>query len=546
MKEVRTAVTPPVQGGSGLYPPLVNALLEPGAYPHAVRNVELVQTHISYIFLTGQDVYKVRKAVNFGFLDFMTLEKRRHDCHEELRLNRRLSPAVYKGVVEITRRGDAYRVGGPGDVVEYAVHMAQLPRERMLDALLRRDEATPDMVRRLAAKIVEFHKRAETGPEVARFGSPESVRYNWQENLDQTAKYVGATIAEQQYRDIRAYAFHFLETRTSLLERRIAEGRVRDCHGDLHAAQVCFTDGIEIIDCIEFTQRFRCIDVASEVAFMAMDLDFNGRHDLSRLWVDTYVELSEDRELRELLPFYECYLAYVRGKVASFQVDAPDVEPPAREKARETARRYFDLAHFYTRLSGRPAVFITTGLAGTGKTTLAFDLARALGVDVASSDVVRKEMADVPLTERHFDPFNRGLYSPEMTDKTYDALIEKARRALRSGQSIILDASFREARHRKQVAAVAREADAEFYVLETVCPEPLALGRLERRLRKGASPSDARAEIYEAQKRSFEPIAEADSVHHLVVDTSRPGEQVVYHVLRRLSLEALAGVKRQQ
>ncbi|MDO8531926.1 MAG: AAA family ATPase [Dehalococcoidia bacterium] len=543
MRNVRTAAIPSVQGGSDLYPPLVRALLDPGAYSHPVQTVELVQTHISYIFLTGQDVYKVKKAVDFGFLDFTTLEKRRHYCQEELRLNRRLSPAAYKGVVEVTRHGDAYRVGAPGEVVEYAVHMAQLPRDRMLDALLRRDEATPDMVRRLAEKTVEFHRRAETDPEVARFGSPDAVRFNWRENLAQTEKYVGTTIAERQYRDMGAYATRFVDAQTPLLERRMAEGRVRDCHGDLHTAQVCFTNGIEVIDCIEFTPRFRCIDVASEVAFLAMDLDFNGRHDLSRLWVDTYVELSGDGELRELLPFYKCYLAYVRGKVASFQVDAPDVPPPARDKARETARRYFDLAHSYTQPLGRPAIFITTGLAGTGKTTLARDLARRLGVEVASSDVVRKEMASVPFTERHFDPFNRGLYRPEMTEKTYDALVERARHALKRGQSIILDASFREARHRRQAAAAADDAGAAFYVLEAVCPEPLALRRLERRLEQGASASDARAEIYEAQKRAFEPIAEADSVHHMVVDTSRPRGQVIDHVLRRLPLEALAGVK---
>ncbi|MBI4307724.1 MAG: AAA family ATPase [Chloroflexi bacterium] len=542
MTEARSAGQPD-QGERGTPTSLVQALLDPCAYPHPVESIDLVQTHISYIFLTGNDVYKVKKPVDFGFLDFTTLEKRRHFCHEEVRLNRRLSPATYLGVVEINRRGETYHVGGQGEVVEYAVHMRQLPRERMLDALLRRDAVTPDMVRRLAEKVVDFHRRAEASAESARYGGAEAVRCNWQENFTQTEKYIGVTITERQYRETRDYASRVLDERQALMESRRAQGRVRDCHGDLHAAQICFTNGIEVIDCIEFNERFRCCDVASEIAFLAMDLDFHGRRDLSRLWVDAYGALSGDAGLQGLLDFYKCYLAYVRGKVASFQMDSPHVDAAARARAQETARRYFDLAYSYTRPRGRPALFITTGLVGTGKTTLAHDVAERLGVRVISSDVVRKELAAIPPTERRFEPFDRGIYSPEMTAQTYDALFAEARRSLAAGQSVILDASFRLAHHRKLAAALAEGMSAEFFVLEAVCPEAVIMERLQKRVREGRSPSDGRPEIYAAQKRSYDPVAEADSAHHLVVDTSRPRERAVDDVLRRLPLDALAGVK---
>lgn len=308
------------------YPALVQALLKPQVYPGEVTNVEIVETHISYLFLTGEHVYKVKKPVDYGFLDFTTLDKRRYYCYEELELNRRISPDVYLGVVEIREQDGSYAIDGPGKTVEYAVKMRQLPEERAMKVLLERGEVSDEDMRHFAAKIAGFHSRAKTGPEITRFGDLEAVRENKEENFLQTEKYVDTTLSEDSFDDIVAYSRAFMDERKELFHRRAKEGRIRDCHGDLHTAQIFLeTDPergqggiISIIDCIEFNERFRYSDVAEDIAFLAMDLDFHGRPDLSRLFVETYVEESGDPGVLDVLNFFKAYRAYVRGKVTSF------------------------------------------------------------------------------------------------------------------------------------------------------------------------------------------------------------------------------------
>ncbi|MDO8491183.1 MAG: hypothetical protein Q7T04_04120, partial [Dehalococcoidia bacterium] len=263
-------------------PPFAEALLKPQAYPHLPQKVELVQTQVSFVFLTGDYVYKVKKPVNFGFLDFTSLEKRRYYCGQEVLLNSRLCPGIYLGVVKVCREDASFTIETQGEAVEYAVKMRQLPRERMLDYLLRHGNATPQMLEKVAGKLVEFHRKAETNPGIARFGGMETARTNTEENFGQTEKYIDITVSRDRYDVIRAYSLGFLERNVPLFEKRMREGRIRDCHGDLHAAHVCLTDDICIIDCIEFNDRFRYSDVAGDVSFLAMDLDYNGRSDLSR------------------------------------------------------------------------------------------------------------------------------------------------------------------------------------------------------------------------------------------------------------------------
>ncbi len=328
-------------------PSAVRTLLEPQAYPHNPREVELAQTQMSFIFLTGEYVYKVKKPVDLGYLDYTTLEKRRFFCHQELELNRRLCPTAYLAVVPVVESAGRLSFEGPGEAIEYAVKMKQLPGDRMMDVLLPQGQVTTDMVATVAAKLVRFHKATQTDESIASFGRLDVIRRNCDENFTQTEKYIGSSITAEEYQRIRDYTDRFIDANRQLFNRRVAEDKIRDCHGDLHAAHVCFTDDICIYDCIEFNDRFRYSDVASEIAFLAMDLDRYQQSALSVHLVDTYVGLSRDEGLLGLLDFYKCYRAYVRGKVESFKLDDPYI--PEEEKARvlSAAQSYFKLARSY-------------------------------------------------------------------------------------------------------------------------------------------------------------------------------------------------------
>ena len=327
--------------------PIVRALLESRSYPHKPQKVELVQTQMSFIFLTGEYVYKIKKPVNLGYLDYTTLEKRYYFCHQELELNRRLCPGAYLAVVPIIEEDSQLRIEGRGKAIEYAVKMKQLPQERMMDVLLPLGSVTVEMVTNVAKKLVSFHQKAETNHKIAAFGRLDVIRQNTDENFAQTEKYIGTSITDEKHQYIKNYANSFIDSNSGLFDKRVRDGKIRDCHGDLHAAHVCFTEDICIYDCIEFNDRFRYSDVASEIAFLAMDLDRYQQSDLSQHLVNTYVKLSNDEELLKLLNFYKCYRAYVRGKVESFKLGDRYIPEEEKIKLLTVARSYFQLAESY-------------------------------------------------------------------------------------------------------------------------------------------------------------------------------------------------------
>ena len=306
-----------------------------------------MQTQMSFVFLTDDYVYKVKKSVNLGYLDYTTLDKRHFYCQREVELNRRLCPDAYLGVVSISRDKDNISIEGQGEVIEYAVKMRRLPQQAMMNVLLASNQVSPQMVTRVAQKIAEFHQRAETNTNISTFGNLDAITKNTEENFNQTVEYIGKTISQIKYRHIKDYTDSFVEENTPLFHKRTTDGRIRDCHGDLHAAHICFMNGICIYDCIEFSDRFRYCDVASEVSFLAMDLDHYERADLSRSFVNAYVVQSRDNELLRLLNFYKCYLAYVRGKVESFKLDDPYISAEEKTKVLAIAKSYFDLAESY-------------------------------------------------------------------------------------------------------------------------------------------------------------------------------------------------------
>lgn len=341
----------------GQLPESVRFLLDPAVYPHPVTAVQLVQTHISYVFLAGDFVYKMKKPVNFGFLDFSTLAKRRHFCAEELRLNRRLCPEIYLAVPGLYRGADDSLYLGTGveqaevgEPVEYLVKMARMPEEGMMVGLLERGELGRVHLERIIDQLVPFYRQADGGPEIAALGSAEAVAVNVLENFEQTEGFVGGpALSREQFEGISAYARDFLK-QEELFAARQAAGRIREGHGDLYSANICFAgDRVHIFDCIEFNQRFRCCDIASDIAFLAMDLDLHGQEQLAAFFVAEFARRAGDPELTDLLPFYCCYRAYVRGKIGLFTAYAPEVDEATKAKSLELAARYFKLAERYAR-----------------------------------------------------------------------------------------------------------------------------------------------------------------------------------------------------
>lgn len=328
-------------------PPYIQHLLLTGSYPHAVRETNLVQTHISFVVLAGEFVYKWKKPINFGFLDFSTLEKRKFCCEQELVLNRRLCPEIYLDMVSVNTAAGQYSLNGPGDVVEYGIRMARMPEDRMMSNIIQAGSLTKGNLDAIIATLIPFYQAAETGESIREFGRSEAVAINVLENFDQTEVLVGqGGLSRPAFERIREYAQKVLADRARF-DGRVAAGRIRDCHGDLYSANICLADRVHIFDCIEFNDRFRYSDIAADIAFLAMDLDFHGLSDLSSYFISRFIAGSGDEGLPTMLNFYKCYRAYVRGKIGLFTAGDPAVDRGAAEKCLAQAARYFHLAEEY-------------------------------------------------------------------------------------------------------------------------------------------------------------------------------------------------------
>jgi len=326
---------------------LQKALLDPGIYPDHPPKVGFFETHISLLFFTGNHVYKVKKPVDFGFLDFTSLEKRKYFCEQEVRLNRRLSPEIYLGVIKIIYDGNRISLDGRGEVVEYAVKMKQIPEELLMDKLLEKGQVTPKMIEAVSEKLALFYSIAETNDFIKSFAKPERIKQDTDENFEQTEKYIEITISKDVYLEIQNRTNDFFGTQEEIFHQRIAADRIRDCHGDLRLEHIFWGDEISIFDCIEFNERFRYTDTSADIAFLAMDLDYHGREDLSDHLIQTYMKKSGDQELMKVLHFYKCYRAYVRGKVESFRLDDLNIPEVGKKGALQRAQKYFNLAQRY-------------------------------------------------------------------------------------------------------------------------------------------------------------------------------------------------------
>ena len=482
---------------------LVEALKDPAFYDPPVERVEFIQTHISSVFLTGEKVYKLKKPVNFGFLDFSSVEQRRLNCEAEVELNRRLAPEVYLGVEPITRDGDRLRIGGKSEAVDWLVVMRQLEGELLGGAVLERGELTESHIDQLVQQLVPFYESARTGEGIDQWGTLEAVKYNTDENFTQTREYMGKLITRERYEHIRDWTNEFYEQHVDLFDRRVAEGRIRESHGDLHLDNIFFQDPPIIFDCIEFNERFRSGDVAVDLAFLAMDLDFRGRPDLAQRLVDGYVEASGDQGLLELLDFYKCYRAYVRGKISCFTAADPALDAVQRRRWKNQARHYFGLAYRYAGGEDRPSFVVLYGLMGSGKTNIARYLRETFGWHLLSTDAVRKQLAGVGENTRVYVPYNEGLYSPEMNRRTYEEVCRRAENLLQAGFPVAVDGAFKRQVERQPVIELAQRAGARLLFLETTCEPEEQQRRLERR-QEHDTRSDGRVEIMDQQRSEFE------------------------------------------
>ncbi|MBW1768350.1 MAG: gluconokinase [Deltaproteobacteria bacterium] len=327
---------------------MIDDLLNPASLPDTTENVSLVQTHISVVFVADEFVYKVKKPVNFGFLDFSTLKKREYYCHQEIRLNQRLSEGIYIDVLPIIFDNKSYKMGkGKGEIVEYAVKMKRIPGELLMKSAFGKSELRIEHLENIAHVLAGFHLNANHSLEIEKFGEPEKFRINTDENFEQTKKYINTTIEREDFDSIYLWTDNFYKKNKGLFQDRIATGKIRDCHGDLHMEHVCLKDPICIIDCIEFNDRFRYTDTIADIAFLLMDLEYSGGGEFSsKLW-DFYTELTGDSGMDSLLTFYKVYRAYVRGKVNSFQLDDEHIGPDEKGRAAQSAKKYFKLARSY-------------------------------------------------------------------------------------------------------------------------------------------------------------------------------------------------------
>jgi aminoglycoside phosphotransferase family enzyme/predicted kinase len=496
--------------GSNSHQSLLSAMLDPAFYPDGPSEVTHRETHISHLFFAGELVYKIKKSVRYSFVDYSTLARRKFFLQEELRLNRRLAPSVYLAILPISHDDYGWQLGSDAHPAEYVLVMRRLPEKRMLDYLLERGQVTPQMMAALAEILVPFHHEAARGQRKHAYGHPSSAQKIWEENLADLAPFVGRTIDAESLAAIRAFGGRFLDENAELMCRRAAEGRIRELHGDLHCEHICFApEGIQIFDCVEFSPQLRRCDVASEVAFLLMDLEARGAKEQGRQFLERYLELTEDSELPKLLPFYQCYRALVRGKVYSL----------ISQDTVGAASRYFDLAYSYTWRQSKPFVIMISGLTGSGKSTLARALSRRLGVPVINSDVVRKGIAGTS-NRRNQVSYAEGIYSASMTGRAYRKMTEEAERHLAAGEGVILDATFQKASQRSAVFEAAERRGAPVAIIHCHSREGLIRERLARRAEAGNDISDGAWPVYLKQKDLFEPFAE--SSNYFALDTEPP------------------------
>lgn len=500
---------------------LLAALSRPGAFGPSCPHVERLETHISCVFLTGTHAYKIKKAVDFGFLDFTALAARRRFCEEELRLNRRLAPALYLDVVPITGSVDAPVIGGRGDALEYAVKMREFPQDALASRILARGELSAADIDALAAKVTAFHGATAVADPQGVFGAPGEVLRIARQNFAQIRPRLDTAEERDELDALASWTEREYAARYAALLRRREQGFIRECHGDLHLGNIARVDGeLTIFDCIEFNESMRWIDVMNEVAFMVMDLHDRGRADLAYRFLNAYLEQTGDYAGLAVLPFYLVYRALVRAKVARLR--AAQLEKGESKRALlADYRGYATLARGYAQ-PRHAALAITHGLSGCGKTTLSQALLEAIGAVRIRSDIERKRLHGIGARERSGAGIEGGLYSAAATEETYRRLAALAREIIGAGLVAVVDATFLKRRQRDRFRDLARELGVAFAIVDFAASDATLRARVAGRAAAGSDASDADLAVLEHQLATREPLAPDERVFAVTYDAEAP------------------------
>jgi len=493
-------------------PPLIQQMQNPEFYPHPVTQpIQFLQTHVSYILLTGDFAYKVKKPVNFGFLDYSTLERREHFCHEEIRLNQRGAAQLYLEVLPITQTGDRYQLNGAGEPVEFVLKMQQFPEGTLFSDLFDQGKLTEDLLIRLAGELAAFHRKGAINEYIRSFGEVGQVRQAFDENYEQTLSYIGGPQTQQQFDETRQYTDRLFAEKANLFTQRIQQDWIRECHGDVHLRNIAlWNDQILLFDCIEFNEPFRFVDTMFDIAYIVMDLDARDRSDLSNVFLNAYIEQMGDWEGLQVLPLYLSRQSYVRAKVTSFLLGDPSIPDAVKQECEKTAARYYRLAWEYTRSPLGTAseahggtLYLMAGLSGSGKSTVAKLLAKQIGAIVIRSDAVRKHLAGIGLNEQG----DEAMYSPEMTQTTYDRLLQLGMTLASQGYPVILDAKYDRQALRQTVIQTVAQAETPIKLHIVHCDAPLEIRHTWLEQRQGDI-SDATAALL--PKQHLEPFTEIE------------------------------------
>jgi aminoglycoside phosphotransferase family enzyme/predicted kinase len=500
---------------------LIAGLLRPDAYRHPTHGIRLVETHCAWVLLTGEFAYKVKKPVDFGFLDFSTLEKRHFFCAEEIRLNRRFAPQIYLEVTGIGGTPQYPVVGGDGPPFEYAVRMRQFDADGLLSRLAAAGRLRQEHIDQLIETVAAFHRSAAAAAPDSDFGRPDRIHHWVSENFDHIRPSLRDTRDITRLERLRQWSDNERARLDAVLCRRRSEGFIRECHGDLHLGNITLIDARATpFDCIEFNPELRWIDVMSEVAFLSMDLDDRGYAAFAARFLNGYLQSGGDYAGLDVLRYYQVYRALVRAKVAILRSGQAAADSDARRRVAAEYDQYMRLAEQYI-APAPPVLCITHGLSGSGKSTLARALCERSGMIRIRSDVERKRMAGLAATDRSHSDTGAGLYTRGQTGLTYQRLADLARLTLRAGYSVVADATFLDRNQRGAFAALARELRVAFIILHCEASDSELQRRISAREAGGQDASEADLEVLRAQRLASDPLTAQEMAYTVNIDTER-------------------------
>ncbi len=514
---------------------LVQAMQNADLYPHPVHEFHVIETHISQVILTGEFAYKIKKPMDFGFLDFSTLARRKHFCEEELRLNRRLAEPLYLEVLPITGSPEQPVLGGSGEAFEYVIKMRQFSQDQLFDRLQEQGELAPEALTDLARQVAGFHEQLPPVPDAKPLGTPEAVYAAMQENFDQIRPMIDDKTLLAQLDNLEAWTETTFERHRELIAERRAKGLVRECHGDLHLANITSYDGkVTVFDCIEFNEPFRWIDVINDLAFLLMDLESRQEEALANLVLNTYLEYRDDFEALPLLPLYKAYRAMVRAKIALFTLGNPALSDDEKANLHQRYRAYAQLAEDYS-IIPNPYLLASTGLSASGKSFVCSAMAGDLGLIRLRSDVERKRMHGLAPLESSKSPTGGNLYTEEANEQTYQRLATLAGQLLAAGMPVVVDAACLKERERSMFAGVAEDLAVPFALLHCDAPEEL---RREWIRNRSGDASEATEELLDQQQTWYEPLTPEERSHtiHLQTDQEHVAEAVADRIRQHFGL----------